>query len=228
MSYLLPTPLLAADPGSFIGIIILVIGFISWIMNLINSQQPQPPARPQRRRPPAPSDKRGRLEQEIEQFLRERQPDGTATEERAGRGPRGRRGMRPERAAGMDAGMESEIEIVDEEELRQRRIQESAAESVEQRPRLGETPLGSAIQTHLQEYLPEHRLERQVREDVPEAIATAEFDHFREYSAAPGVAAAEVTGQNIREILKDPRRVKEAIIINEVLTRRPIGGRRVR
>lgn len=66
----LPTPLLAGiDIGTFIFVVMLMISFLGWVVNLINgSQKPAAPGnRP--RQPPRPRDER--LQSEIEIFLQE-------------------------------------------------------------------------------------------------------------------------------------------------------------
>ena len=62
-------PLLAAfDIGSLFAVAFLLISFVGWIMNLINSQNPPPkPNRPPR--PPQPRTRK--VQTEIEDFLQQ-------------------------------------------------------------------------------------------------------------------------------------------------------------
>lgn len=61
-------PLLAFDIGSLFAVAFLLISFVGWIMNLINSQNPPPqPNRPARRQPP----RDGKVQSEIEEFLQQ-------------------------------------------------------------------------------------------------------------------------------------------------------------
>jgi hypothetical protein len=246
MSVIAGIPLLAA--GFDFGLLImLAIGFISWLVNMANQKQKQPPPA-QAPRPPRPRD--DKLRSEIDVFL----------QEVSGRKPK------EEPVA---------IEIVSEEEIRRRRVvkkpipretptarppaslakprtQPSVFKELSVKPPQVPQPrrrpgaelaerhaidpsgLSTNLEAHLKTYMAPDRIEQGVQQHIPHEIERrvernlGSFgDKQQSAQAAPEQArpAQPVSAADVVKFLRDPGGMRRSILVNEVLSR-PVGLRK--
>lgn len=217
VSPLFAVNLIAVDFGTVITVVIIIIGFVSWVMQTITGQNKRPGAGGRPRQPPRPRD--GRLQSEIDVFL----------QEVSGKKPR---------------SDEVEIEIVPEPERRPRRVVKQKRPQRPQKARRSETQRekprsrpGSKIaqrkgpgSEHLGEEVGDHadqlgggvrsHLQEHMRDRVDERVET----HLGSRRPAPEVVDLHLPGTSLAlaheiiTLLRDPAGVRRAIILNEILS----------
>lgn len=192
--------LFAANFGTVITLVIILISFIGWIINLVNEKAKQQPRRPA---PPANPPRGGgdRFQQEIDRFLQQV-------------------GGRPAAARPAPAE-EVMIEVVPEEELLLRRREERRRKLSELEDRHMQTShFGEGFRA--QDSLNEDSLDEKVNMDVGDrisAVVEADFGESKTDLVAPVVGPARVQPNEIVQLLRDRNSVRKAIIVNEILTR---------
>lgn len=199
MNLVLPQPVPAAiDGGTIVGLIFIVISFLGWIINLLNQKQQQQagPARP-RRRPMNESERQ--LRSELDAFLEE-------AGNRRGRPQAARRPRQPQ-----PARREEPIELVfDPEPPPAEKRVEPAVGTLSQRH------LESSVTSHVAEYMESHIGgdvdKRQIREDVRDIVR----EHLDDLPVE-GATPAPTTG-DVRQLLRNPAGVRQAILLNEILS----------
>jgi hypothetical protein len=204
------SPLFAApDVGTIITVAIILMSLIGWIINYVNEKAKEQPRRPL---PPA-NPQRGaddRFQQEIDRFL----------QQVGGRPARAR--PAPARPAPPSDIM---IEVVPEEELLQRRREErrrNKLSQIEDR-HMQTSQLGAGLRSQVQADMNDAMTD-QVRTDVGDRIAAvveADFGESKTDLVAPVVGPAQVKPHEIIQLLRDRDGVRKAIIVNEILKRRP-------
>jgi hypothetical protein len=219
-----PDPILAA--AGWISVVFLVVMLLGAIMNFINKQNKQAPARGRRRQPP----RRGgddQLQSEIDSFL----------QEVGGGRPRER----------VD---EVAIEIVPDEERSLRRRQRPRPQSrPAQQPsapvepeQLSERHLTSSIRTrtigrglreHVAEYMADDHIDERVEQDMDHSVGSDWATHGEHVATGAGdvefapppaggtspYGAAPVTTHEIVNLLRNPATIRQAILVSEILSR---------
>jgi hypothetical protein len=217
-------PLLAADPGTIIGLIVGALTLLGWIMNYANQKQAQQPVqRPQRPRPQRPAD--DRLQSEIDIFLEEV------------RGGRRKLGEEPARSAPAGPRPAQRTERAAARPVEQRHLEPKLAPRVEprvaKRKRPGTPEDRSRVRPRVTEHISTDRIEAHAGQ-LGRGIEAAVQSHLgllaaaQPAPAAPEAAAATPAGQSaaqrIRTMLREPEGVRQAVLISEILSR-PRRGR---
>ncbi|QDT39132.1 hypothetical protein [Stratiformator vulcanicus] len=198
-----------------ISVVVLIIGFIGWLMQ-IAGQQNQPKQQARRPRPPRPNaggPQAGggdRLRDEIEVFLNEvsDRPDG---------GPK-ERPARPRPAAFND---EIAIEVIEEEPTPRPAPKRKPGRPAEKREHLHseledrhlkkmERSEFDDVKRHVGEYMPHSESSRAESAFGDQPMTGVRKETFRS-SLAPQTSA------DIRAVFEDPTRVREAIVVSEIL-----------
>ncbi len=232
-------PLLAAfDIGSLFAVAFLLISFIGWIMNLINSQNPPPqPNRPPR--PPQPRNRR--VQTEIEEFLEQ------AMGRRRPQPGRPQPGQ-PQRQQRDSGG----IEIIEPQRRRRppsrRPPQQSSARpssgaasrpaepavarpggNIASRHSVGSADLGEGVRSHLQEHM-RPQVAQEVEQHLPHAVQTSVGQHLGKFQAddtdtrrgvAPTIRSRAAV-KDAEHLITDLRKrdgMRRAIILQEVLSK---------
>lgn len=199
---------LAIDAGAIGTVIMVVIAIISWIANLSGAnQQKTAPARPPRRRP-----KLETPDDEAEQFrrakAREIQEVHLDDEIEVVSEPR-RRPPRRRRPPARQNRAVNQRKSPPQQPVRPTR----PGEGLSKRPDPFSGDLGAGLQQHVAEYMDEH-----ISEKVQASGANVEASvrqHFSERIEAPEVVAEEDHSQ-FGAFFRDPARLREAIIMNEI------------
>lgn len=214
-------PLADAFQG-FIAVALLVISFISWIINVINSQNPKKGGAAPRR--PAQRDKR--IQDEIDMFLK-----GATSDDESKPRP---------------ARKNQDVEIVRErpepaprKTLAERRVATAAPPAkpkppkpkpVQTRPasralqqlpkkkaiRVGQTELGSKVSQHVSEHMRD-RIDDQVALDLGGGTV-GPLSLALDTGSQLGEQRVELTRQSIIAAMRNPHAVRQAIMINEILS----------
>jgi hypothetical protein len=203
-SSLIPGVTFAAGPETVITIAVILISFIGWIINLVNEKAKQQPKRMQ---PPA-NPKRGgddRFQQEIDRFLQQV-------------------GGRPAPARPTPAE-DIMIEVVPEEEILQRRREKRRRNKLSQIEdhHMQTTELGAGVRSRVDADMAD-AISDKVRLDVGDRIAAvveADFGESKTDLVAPLVGPGAIKPHEIVQLLRDRNGIRNAIMINEILTRRP-------
>ncbi len=215
----MPSLLLAVDIGNLIYAIVLVIGFLSWIIGLVSKKQnPAPPVRPGARRPPRPGDPQVREEIEVflrdaanrpaapragqprpvERFRESRRP--AASRPKAPTPTRSRRAQRPQRP-----NLKQPPKPKPGEEIAHRHMAEPDR-------------LGSGVREHVAEHLAEHIPEHHLGEEVDASVEA----HLGTFSGAERTgqlqpAQRPSTAEAVHRLLRNPVGLREAIVVSEIL-----------
>jgi hypothetical protein len=196
----------AVDVGTIITLAIILISFIGWIFNLVSEKAKQPPRRPEVNANPQHGG-RDRFQQEIDKFLQQ---------------VGGRPAAAPARPAPKDDFL---IEVVPEDELLQRQREERRRKKlseIEDR-HVQTSQLGEGLRSQVDSRM-HGSLDQKVRLDVGDRIAAvveADFGESKTDLVAPVVGPASVKPHEIVQLLRDRDGVRKAIIVNEILKRRP-------
>ena len=233
-------PLLAADPGTIIGLIVGALTLLGWILNYANQKQvQQPPVRRPNRpaRPQRPAD--DRLQSEIDVFLEE---------VRGGRRKLADPHVRPA-AAEAPVRAERAVEALPPRRpAEQRHLEPKITRHLE--PRVGQSRVGSrpgparAERTRLrprtEDAVPVERVEVPIA--PPPSPHNRVEDGVRSHLGlftggdAPAPVPVESTAapqpgsfaQQVRGLLRQPQGVRQAVLISEILARPRLGARRRR
>jgi len=214
-------PVLAVDVDTIITGVVVVIIFLSWIVNLIGGQKKAqaPKARGQQNRPRPGQE---RLQNEIEVFLQEVQgrkkpenkPVAQAPPELPPRQPEARpkRSRQPQQRKRPSTAQRPKKPARSKAPLAQ-----SPASTEIKNPELG-TGVGGLKDRHL-----DSKIDQSVSEHM------THLDHLEPGIAPANRAAASgersnAASQQIGNLLRDPAGVRQAILLNEILSR-PVGMR---
>ncbi len=199
----MPDPILAITPGQVIGLIIFTISVLSWFVNLVQGNQQNQAPRPKNR-------PRDPVQSELEKFLQEvvgnkgqpekkrpappipqQKPSRAANEKRGNKGKPAQQ-PRPARA-----------------ETQMDRPGERAAAS-----HLQTSAMGQGVRSHVHEHMEANRIGAAVEQDIDSAVrrdlrpdATSDAIH-RAGNIHP-----------LAKALRDPQGVRQAILLNEILSR---------
>lgn len=200
MSLLNPfiTPVLAAGGFEVITIIIIVVSLIGWLVNLINEQSRNQPRRVNPQANPRRPD--NRFEDEIDQFL----------EEVGGQ----KRRMQPEQPIEIEVVPEREIWERERDELRNRKLS-----SIEER-HVATSTLGAGLRGQVDNEMRNTIGHLQSRLDSVADTTDDPIVETLEVEVEP--AKRGVQAKEIVAMLRDIDGVRKAVIVNEVLRRRPL------
>ena len=222
-----------ADAGTYITLIFVILGFLGWIMNLTSNKNAPPPAAPARPRQPVqgrPQNRDERIQSEIDIFL----------QEVGGRKPR----PRTEQAS--PAAIEIE-EPPPRRPVRRpperpvRRMAEPIRPSgpppteVPPRPEQGarSNDLGTTIREQVARHIETTRVDHATKQQLSNVVERAVEHHLGtlvQKEAAQLAAAVEVAARTpegvhpVVGLLRDPKGVRNAVLISEILG--PPRGRR--
>lgn len=211
------SPVLADGIGTTISVVVLVIAFLSWIVNLINGQNQPPRARGPQNRPPRPG--QDRLQNEIEVFLQEVQGRKKPDVDPQAAAPRPVREPppRPQRPKPPARRPQRKSKPVAERPRRRRPV------PAERKPiaKKSETKAKSAVGS-----LEDRHLESRIEGSVAQHLKPLESDIAPAVQPDPAAASAKVrrSATDIATLLRSPAGVRQAILLNEILSR-PIGLR---
>ena len=226
-----------------ISIAVLVIAFIGWLVQMAGQNKgPQPPLnRPRPGVPPAnrPDVRRDKsLQSEIDAFLRDvgssRKPPQKEEDDAieildddveviATREPLTSRGKQISSAPSIATVTEVRPQPTGSPsawDLEQQRRRERFVSTIAER-HLESTPLGAEMRQHVEQYMAESNRLRHEKEQIERSLADANAQ-LRAMRAAnsPASGHSRATGPSaVVALLKDKRSVKDAIIINEILSK---------
>ena len=207
----MPLPILADVEG--LGVIIfLVVSFISWILNIKNQAEEKRKQKPQRQRQAKAGQGGGKLQSELDAFLKEVQGQQQQN-------PRPQAKPRPRPApAATKSRDESRPKPRPRPQQRQAKPQKTrqTAERVQATnpPAPHRAELGAGLSDHVSEYM-----SNQISESVRDHIDTS--DVRSELTTAHSVQEQQRTGSGnaIVSALRDPKSVRMAMVVNEILQR---------
>ena len=194
---------------------------IVWIVNLINAQNPPPgpKGRPPGGPRPVPRDRK--VQNEIEQFLREAmgqrpaagQPPQAAPAERPA--PR-RRPVTPKRVP-QTTPPAAKVPVAQRAEAPRQR----PGEGISQRETLASRGLGGNVLSHVQEHMAE-RMDDQVGRHLPHSVNQNVTDHLGSFSAQDrdtrvGVRPSHPLASGLLRELRRPESMRRAIVVREIL-----------
>jgi hypothetical protein len=199
----MPEPTLAAlNVGQIIGLIIFTISVLSWFVNLVQGNQQNQAPRPKNRpRDPAQS--------ELEKFLQE--VVGTKNQPEKKRPAPPVPQQKPPRAASDKKGGKAKSQ----------QPRPAAAATATQRPgeraaatHLQTSALGQGIRSHLHEHMEPNRIGAAVQRDITSAVR----DDLRPDATSDALNRAGNI-HPLAKALRDPQGVRQAILLNEILSR---------
>ena len=221
MWFLPPNPVFAVGMDTLLTVVLVVIMILGWLINFVSSQQKPPIAG--RPRPPRPRDTR--LSNEIDNFLQEvtgagrKKPKETPLElvfdEEPQRRSAPRVRKRPDQAG-----------RTRQRQTPQPKRTQPDSSAVERRPARDSNRLESSIPAHLADSMENrisHHVEDHLNHDVNDSVA----EHLGSFSggdatrstATPSGRASPARARMIVGLLRDPAGIRQAIVINEVLSR---------
>lgn len=198
----MPEPILALNISQIIGLIIFTVSVLSWFVNLVKGNQPNQAPRP-RNRPRDP------VQSELEKFLQEvvgnkdqpekKRPAAQAPQQKSPRAANDKKGGKAKPQQQRPAKAETASQ----------RPGERAAAS-----HLQTSALGQGVRSHLHEHMEPNRIGAAVQQDIDSAVRK---------DLGPNAASDAVTrAGNIHPLakaLRDPQGVRQAILLNEILSR---------
>jgi hypothetical protein len=229
-------PVMLADVGGLFAIAFLLISFIGWVMNLINSQNPPPaPNRGPQRRPQARDKK---VQSEIEEFLQEalgnkKRPRATDVRtdeiesvESALRQPQKRGPSTQLKRRGPSPRSGSPQQIPPAGESQERRKPGSGVAS---RHVIASSDLGRNVSSHVQEHM-SRRVRNEAEQHLPHAVDHSVANHLGEFTADDRDPRSTVKPvfrpytdipdpESLIAQLKSPAGMRKAIILQEILAK---------
>jgi hypothetical protein len=235
-------PALLADIGGIFAVIFLLISFIGWIINMINTQNPPPaPNRGPQRRPRARDSK---VQNEIEQFLQEAMGNKDARREEVPAdqievvevAPQ-RRPPTPRRESRPPARPMQRVSV--EQPAQERPRPTGGVSSRQSMPSTQFTPstlgtkpastLGTKVSAHVKDHMRE-RVSQETTRHLPHAVNQNVTQHLGEVSAGlrdvgEGVRPVFHSLANIPDPsgligqLRSPSGMRAAIVLQEILAR---------
>lgn len=233
-SFELPT-LLAIGPREVISLLFVIIAFMSWIFSIINGKQNAPGGRGN---PQAGGGRRPQkdLQAEIERFLnkvqgKENEDELEVIEERDER-PKPRQKQRQKKPAKAPQSSTAQQPSQWAEQSESSAHGPRPGGRIAQRKGPGSTNLGAGLREHLAEQMQE-RVGKQadaymahgVAEKVEQDLGKFSINEQRTSTAAViKQAKPSITASAVAEIVRDPATMKQAFVMNLILTR-PVLGR---
>lgn len=199
-----------------------LVVFIGWILNLVANKN-KAAQQANRPRPVRPRD--GKLQKEIDQFLEESKPGQPKSKPQPSR-PSAPPRKTPAPTAGQNRGKEKEKpkkQPAAQQESPSRRRPPGV--EVADRPAPVSKDLGAGVRTHVAEHLQAGKIEHEVAEDLKNRVGESVTQHLGTFSAATRTATtssvASPAAQHIAELLRNPASVRQAILINTLLSPPP-------
>ncbi|MBI5761731.1 MAG: hypothetical protein HZA46_24740 [Planctomycetales bacterium] len=225
------------DIGDIFAILMALVGFISWIVTQVNNNNkmknpaPKPAGQPQR--PPARRDEK--IFEEINVFLEQKEQRPAGQQPRKVKPP-----ARSQPAAGRKAPMgKVKSGSVSAKPLaaplnEPRQTHRTPGGDIARRKLTGSEELGSQVRERVSD-MQKSRVESKVQQDLRSHISESVKADLGEFSAAagstssdPGTAtASSIKPQTIGDFLRQPGNMRQAIVLNLILTPPP-GLRRKR
>lgn len=224
------SPLLAAmDVDDAIGLIFVLIAFISWIVNAISGKAAKRPPAPARPRPPVRPNP-DPLHQEINIFIQDLLPDKPGAG--AGRGknqgrpaaenqPRGKSKSRRNQPAG--APVKPPAAAMPATSASASRSSRPGGK-VSNRQSPGSGNVGTGIRSPIEAEAKEPRVQAQVARDLKDRIHSGVAQHLGVFSGAPAETATPASptiAQSVAAMLRTPASVQQAILLQTILSAPP-------
>lgn len=207
-----------ADFDNVVGVIVLIIAFLGWIMNFISNKNKEAQQTTERHSPRQPAQRNERREDDVEMFLEE-------VNER--RQPRQSRLKEQRNQTGQPASVPAPVS----QRTPPRPLVQKPEEAVLE---LVETELGAGVRQHLQQYMTPNRIDQGVKQhmassqELGRGVQQSVAEHLKGNippgrQAALMQAALALSGKGssragVIAMLKNPQAVKQAILINEILS----------
>lgn len=230
-------PLLAAG-GTAISVLFLIIAFISWLWNVFNGNQNAPGGK--RQQPQAGMGGRKvdqELKAEIDRFLKnvmgQKQSDEGVEVVVVEESDQPRR-SRPKPRAQPETSKRASSEVIAQVEESSTMSSPRPGGRISQRRGPGSTNLGSGVRQHVAEHMQEGRVLQQVQQHLAHGVAEKVQQDLGTFSAAESVAAPlrpartdrpAVTAAGIVKAMRDPEGLRQAFVLNLILSRRRFGDR---
>lgn len=198
----MPEPILAIGISQIIGLIIFTVSVLSWLVNIVQGNQQNQAPRPKNRpRDPA--------QNELEQFLQEvvgnqgqpekKRPAPPVPQQKQPRATNDKKGGKAKPQQQRPAKAESATQ----------RPGERAAAS-----HLQTSALGQGVRSHLHDHMEPNRIGAAVQQDIDSAV--------RKDLGSDATSDSIHRAGNIHPLaraLRDPQGVRQAILLNEILSR---------
>lgn len=201
---MLPDPILAINPGQVIGLIIFTVSVISWIVNIVQSNQQNQAPRPKNRQ-------RDPVQTELEKFLQEVMGNKEQPERKRATPPVPQ--QKQSRSANEKKANKAKAQ---QQQQRQPKTESGTSRHGERvaTSHLQTSSLGQGVRSHLQEYMEPNRVEAAVKQDIDASVrrdigSDATSDAIRRAGSVHPLALA----------LRDPQGARQAILLNEILNR---------
>lgn len=199
----LPEPVLALDISQIIGLIIFTVSVLSWFVNLVQGDKPNGAPRPKNR-------PRDPVQSELEKFLQEVVGNKGQPEKKRPTPQQvpQQKQQRPANAKSGGKGKSQQPRPAKAETAAQRPGERAAA------THLQTSSLGQGVRSHLHEFMEPNRVGNAVQQDINQAV--------RKDLGPTAASDAVVRAGNIHPLakaLRDPQGVRQAILLNEILSR---------
>jgi len=199
----MPEPILAITPGQIIGLIIFTVSVLSWFVNLVQGNQPNGAPRPKNR-------PRDPVQNDLEKFLQEVIGNKGQPEKRRPASPPVPQQKQPRAANDKKGGKpKPQQQRPAKTETASQRPGERAAAS-----HLQTSALGQGVRSHLHDHMEPNRIGAAVQQDIDLAV--------RKDLGPNATSDAIQRAGNIHPLakaLRDPQGVRQAILLNEILSR---------
>lgn len=200
---LLLQPVLAIDFGQIVGLIVLIISVISWIINVVQGNNPD--GTPKKKKQPAE-----KTQTDLEKFLQE---------VIAGKAETGKKKPSPPPPVPGTQQRPSGEKKARKNQQKQTAAAATETTSKRQGERVADThlktsTLGSGVRSHLQSYMEPNRVDTAVKHDIGSHVKQ---DIGSDSSADRG--QRKVTVHPLALALRDSNGVRQAILLNEILAK---------
>lgn len=223
MSLVLPPPVLAADFGTLLSIVFVVIAVLSWISNALSSTGNSRPANrpadgPRPARPARPRDER--LQDEIDIFLQEvggKRPENAQ-----------RTKVEPVEVVEFEDAIEPApvVAVAESEGDRSARGRRPPVSTIAERSLVGPEELGNGVKSHVAQSM-QDRVGAEVQQHLGHTIDASVSEHLGQFTAqslastsneiVPGTISGSPITQPAITMLKNPDGVRQAIMLSEIL-----------
>ena len=199
----MPEPILAIGISQIIGLVIFTVSVLSWFVNLVQGDKPKGAPRPKNR-------PRDPVQSELEKFLQEVVGGKGQPEKKRPTPPPVPQQKQPRAANEKKGGKsKSQQQRPAKTETASQRPGERAAAS-----HLQMSALGQGVRSHLHDHMEPNRIGAAVQQDIDAAV--------RKDLGPTAASDAIVRAGNIHPLakaLRDPQGVRQAILLNEILSR---------
>ena len=229
MWFPLPDPILA--DGGWVSVVFLVVMFLGWIMNLLSKQKKLPLPVRGRRRQPLRRAGDDQLQSEIDNFLQEvgggrprERVEEVAIEIVADEDRSPRRKRRPQqRPQSLPSEQPPTPMKSTPVESKSGRLSERHMKSS-----IGSQRLGSGLREHVADHMADDHIDDLVEQDLDHSVGSDWATHGERLGTGAGdvefaqpageTTLAQVTSQEIVNLLRNPATIRQAIIISEILS----------